>query len=145
LADRLALLYPFATKAKNPFNIKALADHCATQAGLSRALPAERFEIRAPSSVLSPGIDRGFAAAFTTLGAARPATRKTQSMSVTIKVALEITVSDTALEDAMAEYDELSVEGLVKEILDKAIACDNVIARVDEGPNTLEEYDQLTS
>jgi hypothetical protein len=90
-------------------------------------------------------MDRGFAAASPMLGAARPATRKPQSMSVTIKVALEITVSDTALEDAMAEYDELSVEGLVKEILDKAIACDNVIARVDEGPNTLEEYDQITS
>ena len=66
-------------------------------------------------------------------------------MSVTIKVALEITVSDTALEDAMAEFDELSVEGLVREIIDKSIACDQVIARVDEGPNTLEEYDQLTS
>jgi hypothetical protein len=66
-------------------------------------------------------------------------------MSVTIKMALEITVSDTALEDAMAEYDELSVEGLIREILDKAIACDAVTARVDEGPNTLEEYDQLTS
>jgi hypothetical protein len=66
-------------------------------------------------------------------------------MSVTIKMALEITVSDTALEDAMAEFDELSVEGLIREILDKAIACDAVIARVDEGPNTLEEYDQLTS
>jgi len=66
-------------------------------------------------------------------------------MSVTIKVALEITVSDTALEDAMAEYDELSVEGLVREIVDKAIACDAVIVRVEDGPNTLEEYDQLTS
>ncbi len=66
-------------------------------------------------------------------------------MSVTIKVALEITVSDTALEDAMAEYDELSVEGLVREIIDKSIACDQVIARVDDGPNTLEEYDQLTT
>jgi hypothetical protein len=66
-------------------------------------------------------------------------------MSVTIKIALEVRVSDTALEDAMAEYDELSVEGLVREILDKAIACDEVIAKVDEGPNTLEEYDQLTS
>ena len=66
-------------------------------------------------------------------------------MAVTIKVALEFKVSDTALEDAMAEYDELSVEGLVREILDKAIACDEVIAKVDEGPNTLEEYDQLTS
>jgi hypothetical protein len=66
-------------------------------------------------------------------------------MAVTIKVALEFKVSDTALEDAMAEFDELSVEGLVREILDKAIACDEVIAKVDEGPNTLEEYDQLTS
>jgi hypothetical protein len=66
-------------------------------------------------------------------------------MAVTIKVALEFKVSDTALEDAMAEYDELSVEGLVKEILDKAVACDEVIAKVEEGPNTLEEYDQLTS
>jgi hypothetical protein len=102
--------------------------------------PAERFEIRAHS----PEVDRESAAS-PAWDAAGPAARKTQSMSVTIKVALEITVSDTALEDAMAEYDELSVEGLVKEILDKAIACDNVIARVDEGPNTLEEYDQLTS
>jgi hypothetical protein len=125
-------VYPFATKAKKPFNIKALAVSARRTPGVSRADRGE-FEIRAPS----PGIDRGFAAA-TPWGAARPATRKTQSMSVTIKVALEITVSDTALEDAMAEYDELSVEGLVKEILDKAIACDNVIARVDEGPNTLE-------
>jgi hypothetical protein len=66
-------------------------------------------------------------------------------MAVTIKVALEFKVSDTALEDAMAEYDELSVEGLVREILDKAVACDEVIAKVEEGPNTLEEYDQLTS
>lgn len=66
-------------------------------------------------------------------------------MAVTIKVALEFKVSGTALEDAMAEFDELSVEGLVREIVDKAIACDEVIAKVEEGPNTLEEYDQLTS
>ena len=66
-------------------------------------------------------------------------------MSVNIKILVQFSVSNTALEDAMAEYDELTVEGLVREILDKAIACDNVIARVDEGPNTLEEYDQLTS
>ena len=66
-------------------------------------------------------------------------------MAVTIKVALDFKVSGTALEDAMAEYDELSVEGLVREILDKAIACDEVTAKVEDGPNTLEEYDQLTS
>jgi hypothetical protein len=45
----------------------------------------------------------------------------------------------------MAEYDEISVEGMVREILDKAIACDEVIAKVEDGPNTLEEYDQITS
>ncbi|MEM7412235.1 MAG: hypothetical protein AAF430_18550 [Myxococcota bacterium] len=66
-------------------------------------------------------------------------------MAVTIKLAVEFAVSGTALEDAMAEYDELSVEGLIREILDKAVACDEVTAKVEEGPNTLEEYDQLTS
>lgn len=66
-------------------------------------------------------------------------------MGVTIKLSVEFTVSDTALEDAMAEYDELSVAGLVREVIDKAIACDEITAKVDEGPNTLEEYDQLTS
>jgi len=66
-------------------------------------------------------------------------------MGVTIKLSVEFTVSDTALEDAMAEFDELSVSGLVREIIDKAIACDEITAKVDEGPNTLEEYDQLTS
>ena len=66
-------------------------------------------------------------------------------MDVKIKVSLEFGVSGSALEDAMAEYDELSVQGLIKEIIDKAIACDDVTATVDEGPNTLEEYDQLTN
>ena len=66
-------------------------------------------------------------------------------MDVKIKVSLEFGVSGSALEDAMAEYDELTVQGLVKEIIDKAIACDEVTATVEEGPNTLEEYDQLTS
>lgn len=66
-------------------------------------------------------------------------------MAVKIKVALEFKVSGTALEDAMAEYDEISVEGMLREILDKAIACDEVVAKVEDGPNTLEEYDQITS
>jgi hypothetical protein len=43
----------------------------------------------------------------------------------------------------LAEYDELTVEGLVREILDKAIACDEIVAKVVDGPNTLEEFDQL--
>jgi hypothetical protein len=29
--------------------------------------------------------------------------------------------------------------------VDKAIACEEVNTKVEEGPNTLEEYDQLTS
>ena len=37
-------------------------------------------------------------------------------MDVTIKVNVVFTVSDSGLEDAMAEYDELTVEGLIREI-----------------------------
>ena len=66
-------------------------------------------------------------------------------MDVKIKVTVEFGVSDSALEDAMAEYDELTVAGLIKEVIDKAIACDEISTRVDDGPNTLEEYDQLAS
>ncbi len=66
-------------------------------------------------------------------------------MDVKIKVTLEFRVSDNAMEDAMAEYDELSVEGLLREILDKAIACDEISTKIQEGPNTLEEMDQLGS
>jgi hypothetical protein len=65
-------------------------------------------------------------------------------MDVKIKLSLAFRVSEGALEDAMAEYDELTVEGLIKEILDKAIACEDIQAKVDEGPNTLEEYDQIS-
>lgn len=64
-------------------------------------------------------------------------------MDVKIKVTVELTVSDSAMEDAMAEYDELTVSGLVREIIDKAVACDEITAKVEEGPNTLDEMDQL--
>ncbi len=66
-------------------------------------------------------------------------------MSVKIKIAVEFAVSDTALEDAMAEFDELTVEGLLREIIDKAIACDEIQTRVEEGPKNLEELDQISS
>lgn len=62
-------------------------------------------------------------------------------MDVRIKAAVQFTVSGSSLEDGMAEYDELTVTGLIKEILDKAIACDEIAVQVVEGPNTLEEYD----
>ncbi len=66
-------------------------------------------------------------------------------MDVKIKATLGFTVSSSALEDALAEYDELTLEGLLREIIDKAIAADEISAKVDEGPNTLEEYDQIGS
>ena len=64
-------------------------------------------------------------------------------MNVRIKAVLEFTVAGSALEDAMAEYDELFVSGLIQEILDKAIACEGIEVKVIEGPNSLEEYDQV--
>jgi hypothetical protein len=66
-------------------------------------------------------------------------------MAIKIKAILELTVSESSLEDALAEYDELTVEGLLQEVLDKAVACDEIRVKVVEGPNTLEEYDQQTA
>ena len=63
-------------------------------------------------------------------------------MDVKIRSTVEFTVSGTGLEDALAEYDELTVVGLLREILDKSIACDDIAIAVVEGPNTLEEYDE---
>ena len=63
-------------------------------------------------------------------------------MDVKIKTVLQFTISGSSLEDALAEYDELTVEGLLKEIVDKAIAVDAIKAQVIEGPNTLEDYDK---
>jgi len=62
-------------------------------------------------------------------------------MDARIKVSLEFRISESGLEDALDEYDELSVEGLISEIVDKSVACDDIIAKVTEGPNNLEEYD----
>ena len=66
-------------------------------------------------------------------------------MNVRIKTTLEFTVSGSSLEDALAEFDELTVAGMIREILDKAIACDEIRVEVLEGPNTLEEYDSRQS
>ena len=62
-----------------------------------------------------------------------------------LKLEIEFNVSEGGLEDALAEYDELTVEGLLREILDKSIACDDIQGKVIEGPNTLEEYDQAAT
>jgi hypothetical protein len=64
-------------------------------------------------------------------------------MGVKIKVTVDFSVSDTALEDALAEFDEITVEGLLREVLDKAIACDEITTKVESGPNTLEEFDEI--
>ncbi len=66
-------------------------------------------------------------------------------MDVKLKVGIAFSVSESSLEDALAEYDELSVAGLIREIIDKAIACDEIVAKVEDGPNTLEEVDALKS
>lgn len=63
-------------------------------------------------------------------------------MDVKIKLNLEFTVTEGGLEDAFEEFDELTVEGLLSEILDKNLACDNISTKVVEGPNNLEEYDE---
>ena len=66
-------------------------------------------------------------------------------MDVTIKATVNFTVSDSSMEDALAEFDELTVEGLIREILDKGVACDEISVKVVEGPNSLEEFDQLNT
>ena len=62
-------------------------------------------------------------------------------MDARIKLTLEFTISESSLEDAMAEYDELTVEGMLSELFDKAIACDDITTKIVEGPNTLEDLD----
>ncbi|MDJ0785541.1 MAG: hypothetical protein QNK05_01965 [Myxococcota bacterium] len=65
-------------------------------------------------------------------------------MDVRIAANLSFTVTGTGLEDALAEFDELTVTGLIKEVLDKAIDCDDIQIAITEGPNTLEEYDSVS-
>ena len=62
---------------------------------------------------------------------------------IKIKLALEFTIAESDLEDGLAEYDELSVHSLISQILDKSIAIDEIDCKVIEGPNTLEEVDEL--
>jgi len=62
-------------------------------------------------------------------------------MDVRIRANVAFTVSGSSLEDALAEFDELTITGLLREVLDKAVACDHIEVEVVEGPNTLEEYD----
>ena len=63
-------------------------------------------------------------------------------MSIDIKLSVTITLEETALEDALAEYDEMQVGRMIQQVLDKAIALDQIDVKVVEGPNSLEDYDQ---
>ena len=63
-------------------------------------------------------------------------------MDAKVRISLEFNISESGLEDAMAEFDELTIEDLIREVVDRAIACDEIATKVVEGPNTLEEYDQ---
>ncbi len=63
-------------------------------------------------------------------------------MAIDIKLNVRMQLDEAALEDALAEFDEVTVSELIRQVLDKAIALDEVNAEVLEGPNTLEEYDR---
>ena len=65
--------------------------------------------------------------------------------NIKIKLALEFSISEGDLEDALAELDELSVDSFITQILDKSIAVDDIRCKVIEGPNNLEEVDELRS
>ncbi len=62
---------------------------------------------------------------------------------IKIKLSLEFKISESDLEDGLAEYDELSVGSLISQILDKSIAVDEIDCKVIEGPDTLEDVDEL--
>ncbi|MFP6654358.1 MAG: hypothetical protein VCB25_01945 [Myxococcota bacterium] len=62
---------------------------------------------------------------------------------IKIKLAIEFSISESDLEEGLAEYDELSVDSLISQILDKSIAVDQIACKVVEGPNNLEEVDEL--
>ncbi len=64
-------------------------------------------------------------------------------MDVKINLSVEFSITESGLEDAFDEFDELTVEGLIRELLDKSIACDDITIKVTSGPNTLEEYDEV--
>ena len=63
-------------------------------------------------------------------------------MPIDISLNVRLSLEESALEDALEEYDELTVDELIKQVLDKAIALEGIDAAVVEGPNSLEDYDK---
>jgi hypothetical protein len=64
---------------------------------------------------------------------------------IKIKLSIQFTINESDLEDGLAEYDELSVGSLISQILDKSLAVDSIDCKVVDGPDTLEEVDELRS
>jgi hypothetical protein len=64
-------------------------------------------------------------------------------MAIDITLQVRLSVEESALEDALAEFDELTVTSLVTQVLDKAIALEHIDVEVKAGPNSLEEYDKV--
>lgn len=64
-------------------------------------------------------------------------------MAIDITLKVTLSVEERGLEDAMEEYDELTVTNLVSQILDKSIALEAVKAEIQEGPDSLEEWDRV--
>ena len=61
---------------------------------------------------------------------------------IKIKLAIEFSISESDLEDGLAEYDELTVHSFISQILDKSLAVDEIDCKVLEGPNNPEEVDE---
>jgi hypothetical protein len=64
-------------------------------------------------------------------------------MPIDIKLQVTMSIEEESLEDALDEYDELTVGEMIREVLDKGVALESVKVEILEGPNTLEEYDRL--
>ncbi len=64
-------------------------------------------------------------------------------MPIDITLQVKMSLEESALEDALEEYDELTVAEMVKQVLDKGIALEDLNVDITEGPNSLEEYDKV--
>jgi hypothetical protein len=66
-------------------------------------------------------------------------------MPIDITLQVKLALEESALEDALEEYDEITVSEMVKQVLDKAIALESIETNVVDGPNSLEDYDKIKS
>ncbi len=64
-------------------------------------------------------------------------------MPIDITLQVKLSLEEPSLEDALEEYDEMTVSGMVKQVLDKGIALEDLSVDVLKGPNSLEEYDKV--